>query len=304
MLGQYRLEREIGEGGMGRVFLARHALLKRPTAVKMLKPHMATDEIVTRFEREAQLASQLLHPNTVEVYDYGRTPEGVFYYVMEYLEGETLDRIVGEHGPMPLGRALHVLKQICAALRVAHARSLVHRDVKPHNIMLCRRGGEYDVVKILDFGLVKDTSDGEQRDITQYQRVLGTPRYMAPERIRNPADADARSDIYSVGAVAWFLVTGRELFAPAEAHDLTYQVLHTPAPAPSEAGANVPPRFDALVLSCLAKERNERPHDVRVVQALLEALAAEAPWTQGEAEAWWRQHGVAAAEVSEPSKAA
>jgi len=295
MLGQYRLEREIGEGGMGRVFLARHALLKRPTAVKMLKPHMATDEIVARFEREVQLASQLIHPNTVEVYDYGRTSEGVFYYVMEYLEGETLDKIVADHGAMPLARALHVLKQICAALRVAHARSLVHRDVKPHNIMLCRRGGEYDVVKILDFGLVKDTGGSDTRDITQYQRVLGTPRYMAPERIRNAADADARSDIYSVGAVAWFLVTGRELYSPAEAHDLTYHVLHTPPPAPSEAGANVPRRFDELVLRCLAKERTERPHDVVLVQALLEALAVDAPWSQGEAEAWWRQHGPAPA---------
>ena len=288
MLGQYRLEREIGEGGMGKVFLARHALLKRPTAVKMLKPHMATDEIVARFEREVQLASQLLHPNTVEVYDYGRTREGVFYYVMEYLEGETLDQLVSQHGAMPFARALHVLLQICAALRAAHARALVHRDVKPHNIMLCRRGDELDVVKILDFGLVKDTQGGESRDITQFQRVLGTPRYMAPERIRNPADADARSDIYSVGAVAYFLVTGRELFAPAEDHDLTYRVLHTPAPRISESGVGVPKRFDDLVARCLAKERADRPHDIVVVLALLEALAVEHPWTRKNAEACWQ----------------
>ena len=299
MLGQYRLERQIGEGGMGKVFLARHALLKRPTAVKMLKPHMATDEIVARFEREVQLASQLLHPNTVEVYDYGRTPEGVFYYVMEYLEGETLDKLVADHGAMPLARALHVLRQICAALRVAHARSVVHRDVKPHNIMLCRRGGEFDVVKILDFGLVKDTGGSDSRDITQYQRVLGTPRYMAPERIRNATDADARSDIYSVGAVAYFLVTGRELFEGAEEHDLTYQVLHTPAPKPSEAGAAVPKRFDELVARCLAKERTERPHDIVVVLALLEALAVEHPWTQQQAETWWSRYGTTVAEGSE-----
>ena len=299
MLGQYRLEREIGEGGMGKVFLARHALLKRPTAVKMLKPHMATDEIVARFEREVQLASQLLHPNTVEVYDYGRTREGVFYYVMEYLEGETLDKLVSEHGPMPLARALHVLKQICAALRVAHTRSLVHRDVKPHNIMLCRRGGEYDVVKILDFGLVKDIARGESRDITQFQRVLGTPRYMAPERIRNAADADARSDIYSVGAVAFFLLTGKELFDNASEHDLTYHVLHTPAPRVTEMSADVPRRFDDLVARCLAKERTERPHDIVVVLALLEALAVEYPWSQQQAESWWRQHTIAALKPSE-----
>jgi len=291
MLGQYRLEREIGEGGMARVFLARHALLKRPTAVKMLKPHMATDEIVARFEREVQLASQLLHPNTVEVYDYGRTGEGVFYYVMEYLEGDTLDKIVAQHGAMPVGRAIHVLKQLCSALRAAHARSLVHRDIKPHNIMLCRRGGEFDVVKILDFGLVKDTDGAQSRDITQFQRVLGTPRYMAPERIRNAADADARSDIYSVGATAYFLVTGRELFEGSAEHDLTYQTLHTPAPRMSALVPDVPRRFDDLVVRCLAKDRAERPHDIVVVLALLEALAVDQPWTQQEAERWWKSRG-------------
>jgi serine/threonine-protein kinase len=291
-LGQYRLEREIGEGGMGKVFLARHALLKRPTAVKMLKPHMATDEIVARFEREVQLASQLLHPNTVEIYDYGRTREGVFYYVMEYLDGETLDKLVARCGPMPVGRAIHVLKQLCAALRVAHARALVHRDIKPHNIMLCQRGGEHDVAKILDFGLVKDIERGESRDITQFQRVLGTPRYMAPERVRNAADADVRADIYSVGAVAYFLLTGRELFHTAADHELTYHVLHTPAPRISAVVPEVPKRLDDLVARCLAKDRSERPHDIVVVLALLEALAVEYPWGEQQAEKWWKEHGV------------
>ena len=290
VLGQYRLERQIGEGGMAKVYLARHALLKRPTAVKMLKPHMATDEMVARFEREVQLASQLVHPNTVEIYDYGRTAEGVFYYVMEYIEGETLDRIVTEHGAMPVGRAIHVLKQVCAALREAHARSLVHRDVKPHNIMLCNRGAEYDVVKILDFGLVKDVESAHTRDITQFQRVLGTPRYMAPERIRNPGDADARSDIYSVGAVAYFLVTGRELFATAGEHDLVYQALHTPPPRLRDSVPDVPRGLDEIVARCLAKDRVERPHDVVVVMELLEALAVESPWTQQQAQSWWREH--------------
>jgi serine/threonine-protein kinase len=280
---------------MGKVYLARHALLKRPTAVKMLKPHMATDEVVARFEREVQLASQLVHPNTVEVYDYGRTREGIFYYVMEYLEGETLDKLVTQHGAMPVARAIHVLKQVCAALREAHARSLVHRDVKPHNIMLCRRGGEYDVVKILDFGLVKDSGRNVSRDITQYQRVLGTPRYMAPERIRNAGDADARSDIYSVGAVAYFLVTGRELFDTASEHDLAYQTLHTPAPRMSESVPDVPRRLDDLVARCLQKERGERPHDIVLLMALLEALAVEFPWSQQKAEAWWRQNMTASA---------
>ncbi len=234
LIGQYQLEREIGEGGMARVYLARHALLKRPTALKLLKPHLASDEIVARFEREVQLASQLVHPNTIEIYDYGRTRDGLFYYVMEYLEGESLDRLVAAHGPMPAGRAIHVLKQVCAALREAHGRGLVHRDIKPQNIMLCERAGEHDVVKILDFGLVKDVHGRQSRDITQFQRLVGTPLYMAPERMRNPGDADARSDIYSIGAVGFFLLTGRDLFESGGEHDLTYHVLHTPARRPSE----------------------------------------------------------------------
>jgi serine/threonine-protein kinase len=287
LIGQYRLEREIGDGGMGKVYLARHALLKRPTALKMLKPHLATDEIVARFEREAQLASQLTHPNTVEIYDYGRTREGLFYYVMEYLDGKTLDKLIAAHGPMPVSRVLHVLKQTCAALREAHGRGLVHRDIKPGNIMLCLRGGEHDMVKILDFGLVKDVGGRQSRDITQFQKVLGTPLYMSPERVRNPGDADARSDIYSVGAVAFYLLTAHELFETSGDHDLTYHILHTPARRPSELVPGIPKRLDDLVARCLAKERNERPHEILVVMALLEALAVEYPWTQREAEAWW-----------------
>ncbi len=287
VVGQYRLERELGEGGMGKVYLARHALLKRPTALKMLKPHLASDEIVARFEREVQLASQLTHPNTIEIYDYGRTRDGLFYYVMEYLEGETLDKIVAAHGPMPVGRVLSVLRQVCAALREAHGRGLVHRDIKPHNIMLCLRGGEHDLVKILDFGLVKDTEGRQSRDITQFQKMLGTPLYMSPERIRNPGDADARADIYSLGAVGFYLLTARELFETGGEHDLVYHVLHTPPRRPSQLVPGVPKRLDDLIVRCLAKDRNERPHEILVVLALLEALSVEHSWTQRDAEAWW-----------------
>jgi len=288
VIGQYRIERQIGEGGMAHVYLARHALLRRPVALKMLKRHLATDEIVARFEREVQLASELTHPNTIEIYDYGRTADGTFYYVMEHLDGETLDRLAGPDSPMPVARALHVLKQVCAALREAHARGLVHRDVKPHNVMLCERGGELDVVKILDFGLVKDVHGQQSRDITQFQRLVGTPLYMAPERMRNPGDADPRSDIYSVGAVAFFLLTGHELFEAAGEHDLTYHVLHTPARRPSTLVPGLPRRLDDLVARCLAKDRTERPHDVLVLLALFEALAVDLPWTQREAAVWWK----------------
>ena len=210
-LGSYTLERKVSEGGMATIYLARHALLKRPTAIKILKKHVATDEFVHRFEREVQLASQLLHPNTVEIYDFGRTAEGQPYYVMEYLDGVTLAELVQHSGRVPPGRAIHILRQVAAALREAHVQGMVHRDVKPENVMLCRRG-EDDVVKLLDFGLVKNLERAETRDITKQLKIVGTPRYMAPERLLNPSDADARSDIYALGVTLHQLLT---LYDPA-----------------------------------------------------------------------------------------
>lgn len=286
-IGQYRLERQIGEGAMGTVYLATHAMLKRPTAIKLLKSHLATDEVVGRFEREARLASQLVHPNTISIYDYGRTPEGALYYVMEYLEGRSLDEIVAAEGPLPAARVIHVLRQVCAALREAHGRGLIHRDIKPHNLMLCQRGGEHDVVKILDFGLVKDLTSAQSRNITQFQRVVGTPAYMAPERIRNAADADNRSDIYSVGATAFHLLSGHPPYEAAGEHDLTYRIFHSPLPSMQAAVPRTPPRLAEMVDRCLARERSERPHDIVVLLAALEALAVAHPWTQRDAAACW-----------------
>lgn len=194
-LGQYRIEREIGEGGMSHVYLARHSHLDRPAAVKVLKPHLATDEALTRFRREAQLCSQLSHPNTIEIYDYGNTRDGRWYYAMEYLRGISLEELVRRDGPMPVARVVHALRQVCGSLQEAHERGWVHRDVKPSNIMLCERAGRHDVVKVVDFGLIKQVRNPDTRDITQYSRILGTPLYMAPERLRDPADADARVDL-------------------------------------------------------------------------------------------------------------
>ena len=208
-LGQYRLEAKIEEGGMATVHRAVHALLKRPTAIKILKPHLATDELIARFEREVQLASRLEHPATVEIFDYGRTRDGAFYFAMEYIDGLTLAKLVERDGAQPPARVAHVLKQVCESLREAHAKGFVHRDVKPQNIMLCERGGEFDVVKVVDFGLVKDVhSNDDTRDITQFARLLGTPVYMSPERLRDPAFADPLIDVYGLGAVAYFLLTG------------------------------------------------------------------------------------------------
>ena len=304
-VGQYTLEREIGEGGICRVYLARHSLLKRPTAVKILKTALATDEMVTRFEREVQLSSRLTHPNTIEIYDYGRTRDGTFYYAMEYLEGLSLEELVTRDGPMPASRAVHLLLQACGALHEAHQRGLVHRDVKPQNLMVCRLGGQVDFLKVLDFGLVKELKNDHTRDLTQFARMLGTPLYMAPERIRNPADVDARVDIYALGAVAFFLLTGRRVFEAASDHDLVNQVLNTPAQSPTAAGAHdVPPLLDALVLRCLAKDRDARPATILEVSAVLQEVALARPWREEMAAAWWKSRASALGIVTAPDAAA
>jgi tRNA A-37 threonylcarbamoyl transferase component Bud32 len=286
-VGQYEIERPIGEGGMSHVYLGHHATLKRPAAVKVLKPHLATDEAVARFRREAQLCSQLTHPNTVEIYDYGTTRDGRWYYAMEYLEGFSIDEVVRRSGPMPVARVVSVLLQACGSLAEAHARGWVHRDVKPQNLLLCARGGAHDVVKVLDFGIVKQVRNPDTRDITQYSRILGTPLYMAPERLRDPADADARADVYALGAVAWFALAGRPAFEAQTEHDIVYRVMNEPAPALSAAVEGVPPELDALVASCLAKDRADRPGGIEAVQEILARLAREHPWTQAQARAWW-----------------
>jgi serine/threonine-protein kinase len=287
-IGPYTLEREIGEGGISHVYLARHSHLKRPVAVKVLKAALANDEMTTRFEREVQLCSRLSHPNTIEIYDYGRTRDGTFYYAMEYLDGLSLEDLVRREGRLPVSRAVHILRQVCGSLKEAHERGLVHRDVKPHNLMLCRLGGELDVVKVLDFGLVKELENAHTRDITQFARVLGTPLYMAPERLRDPSDADPRADIYALGAVAFFVLTGRRVFETASEHDLVYQVLNVAAPSIAECGAaDAPAVLVSLVARCLAKERGERPANVGEVAAALAAVARERPWREDEARDWW-----------------
>ncbi|MEO8306019.1 MAG: serine/threonine protein kinase [Betaproteobacteria bacterium] len=288
-LGSYTLERQISEGGMASIYLARHALLKRPTAIKILKKHVATDEFVHRFEREVQIASQLLHPNTVRIYDFGRTREGQPYYVMEYLDGVTLAELVAHSGPVPPGRVIHILRQVGAALREAHEHGMIHRDVKPENVMLCRRG-EDDVVKLLDFGLVKNLERAQTRDITKQIKILGTPRYMAPERILNPADVDARSDIYALGAVGYYLLAGKPIFDGDDNLDISNQVLHAPAPRVSASVAGVPEGLDALINACLEKDRARRPQTMDSVIEALDRLASPLAWTQVDAVAWWASY--------------
>jgi serine/threonine-protein kinase len=287
-LGAYTLDERIGEGGMATVYRARHDLLRRPAAVKLLKPARATDEMIARFEREVQMASSLSHPNIVEIFDYGRTRDGLFYYAMEYLDGLTVGEIVAREGFFPVARTIHVLRQVCAALGEAHAKGVVHRDIKPENIMACRYGGVYDHVKILDFGLVKHVTEKYSRDLTRSLRILGTPLYMAPERLRNPADVDARVDIYALGAVAFLMLTGRKLFESANDLELTSHILNDePRRVSAVATQPIPVELDLLVFSCLEKRREDRPQRIADLLEAFDALALEHPWTQRDAELWW-----------------
>jgi tRNA A-37 threonylcarbamoyl transferase component Bud32 len=271
-LGAYRLEKVIGEGGMATIYLARHDLLKRPCAVKVLKPARASDEMIARFDREVQLASQLAHPNVVEIFDFGRSREGLLYYAMEFLDGTNLGELVAREGALPVPRALRILRQLCSGLAAAHAAGLVHRDIKPENLMISRRGDE-EIVKILDFGMVKSIAAPHSRDLTRGLRILGTPMYMAPERLRNPADVDARADIYAVGAVAFTILTGQRIFEGADDMALTSRILNEEPPRVSTvAQQDIPPELDLLVQACLEKDRAHRPQRAADLVEALEAM--------------------------------
>ncbi|WP_257457692.1 serine/threonine-protein kinase [Archangium lipolyticum] len=289
-LGQYTLEERIGEGGMGVVYRARHALLRRPTAIKLLPPERAGESAIARFEREVQVTCRLTHPNTIALYDFGRTPEGVFYYAMEYLEGIDLEALVRADGPQPPGRVRSILQQVAGALAEAHAAGLVHRDVKPANVFLCERGGLTDFVKVLDFGLVRELSQGNPRSSGSVG-ITGTPLYLSPEAITSPEKADARSDLYSLGAVAWFLLTGEPVFSAGTVMEVCARHLHAPPLPPSERlGRPLPESLERLILACLEKDPARRPPSAT---ALLRGLAAceDVPaWSEDDARAWWARH--------------
>jgi serine/threonine-protein kinase len=284
----------IGEGGMGQVYRARHSLLKRPTAVKVLKPGHDTPAMLARFEREVQLSSQLTHPNTIEIYDYGRTPDSVFYYAMEYIDGLNLAQVVALAGPLPSARVIHILRQVCGSLREAHALDLIHRDIKPQNIMLACRGGEADVIKVLDFGLVKQVAHVGAVGTSSQTVLAGTPLYMSPERLLDQHAVDARSDIYSVGAVGFKLLTGEDPFSADSPASLFSQILELPAPRPSEHTKDaIPQALDDLIVSCLAKRADDRPSGAAMLLEVLAGLAATEPWSQQQAFDWWKAIGEA-----------
>ena len=280
-LGQYRLRRRIGGGGMGEVYLAEHQLLKRPCAVKLIRPDRVTDPTaLARFEREVRLTATLSHPNTVQIYDYGRTEDGTYYYVMELIEGLSLAELVGRHGPLPPGRAVYLLRQVCQALREAHAAGLIHRDIKPSNIFAARCGGMDDVAKLLDFGLVLPAAWTIAPHLSEEGQILGTPLFMSPEQAMGGRPLDERSDIYSLGAVAYYLLTGRPPFDAGGGLGVMIAHVHDPVVPPSLFQAGIPEDLEHVVLRCLAKDAADRFPDAGSLERALGECACAGDWDQ------------------------
>ncbi|MGB5810709.1 MAG: serine/threonine-protein kinase [Polyangiales bacterium] len=290
-LGQYFLEEKLGEGGMGAVYRAQHGLLKRPTAIKLLSPDRNTPEDIERFRREVQMTAKLRHPNTVTIYDYGRTEEGTFYYAMELLDGLTLTEIVEAEGPLPQPRVIHIMRQSAMALHEAHVLGLVHRDVKPSNIMMTRQGGVEDVTKVLDFGLVKNVDFDDDTTKTWSETIIGTPMFMSPEQILDPPSIDARSDLYALGAVGYYLLTGRFVFEGNNPIEICAQHMSAaPEPLSEVCGHGIDPDLERLIMQCLKKKRDDRPPSGAAVSEALGALSVER-WAQEQAAVWWASVG-------------
>jgi serine/threonine-protein kinase len=291
-LGPYHLKQRLGSGGMGEVHLAEHGLLRRPCAVKLIRPERAGDpHFLRRFEREVQAMATLTHPNTVEVYDYGHAADGTFYYAMEHLPGLDLEQLVTRHGPVSPGRAVHLLRQVCGALAEAHAIGLIHRDIKPSNIMVCERGGRHDVAKLLDFGLVRapTLAQGDAIDLTQVGALAGTPGYMSPEQASGKAVLDGRSDLYSLGAVTYFLLTGRPPFVRGTAVQTLAAHLSEAVVPPGQLRPELPADLEELVLRCLEKDPARRFPDAVVLEEALNQCACAGDWSGTAAAAWWGQ---------------
>jgi len=292
-LGNYVLHKEIGEGGMGKVFVAEHALMCRPSAVKVLKATDGGDaNALARFEREVRLSASLSHPNTITIFDFGRAGQDTFYYAMEYLEGMDLERFVERFGPIPSNRALFLLLQMTGPLAEAHERSIVHRDLKPSNVYLTMRGGLYDFVKVLDFGLAKRIEEADApSDLTNTGVIFGTPRYLAPETVYGTAGVGPRSDIYAFGAVAYWMLTGRPPFTADSAVALMIDHVKTVPQRPSEiCEVPIPAELDDVVMRCLAKEPDDRFQTIAELEDALRAVPDPEPWTRERAAKWWELH--------------
>jgi serine/threonine-protein kinase len=306
-IGSYRLLKRLGKGGMAEVWRAEHRMLVRPAAVKLIRPEViighgpvASERLVRLFLREARTTAQLSSPNTIQLYDFGVTREGAFYYVMELLDGIDLQQLVERFGPQTPERTAHLLRQVCRSLGEAHAADFVHRDVKPANVFTCLYGGEADFVKVLDFGLVLDRHPTPE-EIDDEQRFVGTPAVMAPEMVRFQAPVDARADIYAAGCIGYWLLTGRHVFEAQTRHDMLVMHAHQKPQLPSKRlGAPLHDGLEALIMQCLEKNPDKRPQTARELGEGLAALTFSQPWTEERAELWWKRYSPTSNAPTEP----
>ena len=287
-MGQYLLHQRLGGGGMGEVHLAEHRLLKRPCVIKVIRSDLAKDaNTLARFEREVHTTARLRHPNTVSIYDYGHLQDGTFFYVMEYLPGLSLQQLVEHHGPQPPERVVHLLRQICGALDEAHRIDLIHRDIKPDNILVCQLGGQYDVAKLFDFGLVQTVDSGpEAARLTMAGTILGTPQYMSPEQVTGES-IDRRSDIFSLGAVGYFLLTGQMPFDGPNPLAIMYARLKAPVRRPTELRSDIPEDLEQVILTSMSREPDDRFSNAKQMDRALAHCRCGQTWDEERADVWW-----------------
>jgi serine/threonine-protein kinase len=292
-LGQYRLKQRLGSGGMGEVYLAEHQMMKRPCAVKLIRPEKAGDpRMLARFEREVRATAKLSHWNSIDIYDYGRTADGTFYYVMEYLPGHNVGEIVEDYGPMPGARLVYLMDQVCSALNEAHGIGLVHRDIKPANIFCAYRGGVFDVAKLLDFGLAKPSIEGNgEVQLTMEGMVTGSPLFMSPEQARGEDRVDARSDIYSLGAVMYYLLSGQPPFMSDNPLKVIIAQASQEVVPPRQINPEISVELEEIVMRCLEKDADHRFQDVTSLQRALRDVFFEEPWSSELAAEWWSCNG-------------
>lgn len=291
-LGQYRLRQMLGSGGMGEVYLAEHHMMKRPCAIKIIRPDKTRDpKVLARFEREVQATAKLSHWNSIDIYDYGCTDDGTFYYVMEFLPGHNIGELVATYGPLPPGRVVYLMQQVCDALAEAHSQGLVHRDIKPANIFCAYRGGQFDVAKLLDFGLAKPTKEAGDVELTQEGAITGSPLYMSPEQATGNDEVDERSDIYSLGAVMYLMVTGHPPYDyPQPIKVLIAHASEAPVP-PREWNSSIAVELEEIILRCLEKQPEDRFQTVDALRDHLEQVPQSEPWSSRQASDWWNCNG-------------
>jgi serine/threonine-protein kinase len=298
-LGSYQLVEMLGKGGMGEVWLAKHKMLARPAAIKLISTRTlagdsaSAESMIKRFEREAQATAMLQSAHTVGVYDFGVTDEGAFYYVMELMDGQDLDELVKQFGPVPAERAVHILQQACHSLAEAHQSGMVHRDIKPANIFLCKKGLDYDYVKVLDFGLVKTVFSQEESSpgLTIDGNITGTPAFIAPEIALGKKDIDGRSDLYALGCVAYWILTGKMVFEADTPMGVVMEHVKTePVRLSARTEVDVPKALEDLIHACLAKEPGDRPQTASDLAERLATIELESPWIRQRAERWWSLH--------------